>query len=123
MLPPASGGVLETPTDRTPGSTRELAHDPALQRGLLRVGRILRGGRRDRQRRQMVGLQADVDVQQTIQALPEQRRAHEQNHRGRQLEDHQLGADASPGITGRCRGCPRVNLARLTRRATGAASA
>ena len=88
-----------TPTACTPGSTETSSRSGAEARPAARWSSTSPRGRRDRERRQMIRLEADVDVQEPVQALPEQRRTHEQNHRGRKLEDHELRSDASPCIT------------------------
>ena len=113
--------MLDTPTDRTPGSADSSLTSLSLQRGLLRVGGVLLRRSRDRQGSEAVGLKTNVDVQQAIQTLTEQSRGHEQNHGGGQFEDHELRSDAPPCIAGRATAplaqrCPFTGQGKVQRR-------
>jgi hypothetical protein len=94
-------GVSDGPD---PGERGDPFRDATCQRAallLIRPGRcICRGGpggnRRHRHRGQLPCVEAGVHVEQPIEALAEQPRAHQKKHRDRELRHHEVRSEAPP---------------------------
>ncbi len=78
------------------GQARKPRLELALELDALLVIVIGIADGRDLQRGEMVRLEAGVDVEQTIEALAEQAGADEEHHGHRQLDDHEVRAEATP---------------------------
>ena len=101
--PAPSGRRSAYPTDRTPGSaaTRSATRRASAPAAPAWRRRCISGGGSDRHgshryRGQLPRVEAGVHVEQPIEALAEQPRAHQKQHRDRELRHYEVRPEAPP---------------------------